>query len=708
MSFNDAAVGVRRFIIGLGKKALIANTVVVTADRIFAMRPSEISAAHAWLGVTCYTVYIYFNLSGYADMAIGLGRILGFRLPELFLWPYISDSMQEFWRRWLAALSAWFGDYVFVPTFVLFGLWHGPSWTFVAWGLFHGMFLVFERRGLADIMRYLRPSVRHAYVMLVVMVGWVLFRADTLPAAVAFLKAMVGLNEAAPTSLTIQWYLTADLGLALAAGVIGSVPIVPILGQWRDTLRHRLPAIGVDVAAAAALAIILAASVASFSPAASAHARYVWLGVSPSPSVVLGKDSWLFYADDHGLEDFANDSPLSEQDLVHWRAEIMRVRDWLQNRGVAYVVTFALDKYRVYPEEFPESIRQLGSISRLDQVYTALSDTRVTADTRQALSAATARERTYDVTGEHWNDRGAFAAYQAIIIAVRAQNPSVPPPWPREDFDAVSRRTSGKDLAAMIGLKDVLREDELSLVPKRPRLARVVDPPGGDPRASADRLVTEIAGSTLPRAVVFRDGFAGALVPFLSEHFSRVVYISQNDVDSRAVLREHPDVVIQETPTTPPLFSLPPPPNFLALTPSAGEGRGLGGGPPPPPVPPGGGGGVLPLFPPRGLLVFFPGVGGRGPGGGDPSSRSHTESPRAALYDALHAGVRPGSGAATWGVRRRTVPIRGVRKPLAEMTLLTPRNRPRRCARRARGRAARPARAAGVSGRRRAPRDRGT
>jgi hypothetical protein len=557
---NNFAVGVRRVIIGLGKIVLIANTVVVAADRIFAMRPAELSAAHAWLGVVCYTIYIYFNLSGYSDIAIGLARVLGFRVPENFLWPYISDSMQEFWRHWFAwrsALAIPIGDYAFIAMFgaaASFGLWHAASWAMVVWVLLHGMCLFLERRGLADLMRYLRPSVRHAYVMLIVAAGWVLFRSPSLLYAVTFLKAMVGLNEAAPTSLTIEWYLKPDLELALAAGVIGSIPIVPILDQWRRALKS-VPKIGVDLVAAAALAIILIASLASMPVAATrvprlaewnAHARYFRLGVSPSPAVILGRDSWLFYADGNSLEDFGNDNPLSEAELAGWRTFVTQVRDGLEKQGAAYVITLVPDKYRIYPEEFPESVRQVGYQSRLDQVYNALSDTRVTADLRPGLSAARASERIYDVTGGRWNDRGAFAAYQAIINAVRAQDPSVPPPLPLDDYDPEAHNIPGRDLAAMMGLDDVLREDELFLAPRRARLAHVVQssPAGSD--VTADTLVTEIPGSTLPRAVVFRDGFGDALVPFLSEHFSRVVYVSQHDVDARRIAREHADVVIQE------------------------------------------------------------------------------------------------------------------------------------------------------------------
>jgi alginate O-acetyltransferase complex protein AlgI len=278
LSFDDFACGARRFVIGLGKKVLIANTVAAPADQIFAMAPAELTAAHAWLAVTCYTIQIYFDFSGYSDMAIGLGRMFGFRFPENFLWPYVSETIQEFWRRWHITLSSWFRDYVYIPLggsrvsprrtyinlvaiFFLCGLWHGASWNFVLWGLFHGAFLVLERQGLAEIVRHLRPTVRHVYAMGVVMIGWVFFRADTLPSALAFLRAMAGLATPEPTPLGVTWYLTPDVLLALAAGVIGSIPIIPVAEAWRRSLRLGGAAALVDAAAAAALCAILAASI---------------------------------------------------------------------------------------------------------------------------------------------------------------------------------------------------------------------------------------------------------------------------------------------------------------------------------------------------------------------------------------------------------------------------------------------------------------
>jgi alginate O-acetyltransferase complex protein AlgI len=214
---DDFAYGVRRFIIGLSKKMLIANTLAVPADHIFAMPAGELTAAHAWTGVACYTLQIYFDFSGYSDMAVGLGRMFGFRFPENFNFPYIATSIQDFWRRWHMSLSAWFRDYVYIPlggnrastgrmyfnlvlVFFLCGLWHGASWTFVVWGLYHGGFLVIERIGLADRVRSLALPLRHGYALLVVMVGWVLFRADTLGGAAAMIGAMAGAAATVPAT----------------------------------------------------------------------------------------------------------------------------------------------------------------------------------------------------------------------------------------------------------------------------------------------------------------------------------------------------------------------------------------------------------------------------------------------------------------------------------------------------------------------------
>jgi hypothetical protein len=299
------------------------------------------------------------------------------------------------------------------------------------------------------------------------------------------------------------------------------------------------------------------------------ESRYFWLGVSPSPSVVLGKDGFLFFGIDESIDDYANVRPFTEREIANWRDAIVRLRDWCERRGMAYVFTIAPDKYLVYPEEFPESVHRIGPTSRSDELYSALSDTRVVADIRPVLSHAKAQERLYYLTDTHWNDRGAFAAYQTIINAVHAQNPRVPAAWPRSDFEPVSKEIEGQDLAGMMGLTYVLHEDALTLVPKRPRLARIIEPIGANPRESIGRLITEIPGSTLPRAVVFRDSFTNGLVPYLSEHFSRVVYLWQNDVDADVIESEHPDVVIQEI-VGRHLYSFVPTPSLIPSEPARG------------------------------------------------------------------------------------------------------------------------------------------
>jgi alginate O-acetyltransferase complex protein AlgI len=250
VTIDDFAYGVRRFVIGLAKKVLIANVVAVPADQIFGMPFGERSAGHAWLGLVCYTLQIYFDFSGYSDMAIGLGRMFGFRFPENFRWPYTAATVTDFWRRWHISLSSWFRDYLYIPlggnrvgrarryrnlvtVFFLCGLWHGANWTFVVWGLWHGTFLVIE--GVGSTSRNPQSAIRnvavlswpvwpHVYAMLVVMVGWVFFRAETLRGAIAFLQTMAGLTQTAPSVYTVGWYLTPELWLALVAGAIGSAP----------------------------------------------------------------------------------------------------------------------------------------------------------------------------------------------------------------------------------------------------------------------------------------------------------------------------------------------------------------------------------------------------------------------------------------------------------------------------------------------------
>jgi hypothetical protein len=276
------------------------------------------------------------------------------------------------------------------------------------------------------------------------------------------------------------------------------------------------------------------------------ESRLFVLGVSPSTSVARGRDGWLFYAEDSSIDDYARIDPLAPDAIANWREAVARARNWLAARKVQYVFAVAPDKHVIYPEELPATLAQVGDLSRTDQLYTALQDLGVAVDLRPALFAARARERIYQRTDTHWNDRGALIAYQEIINAVARRLPSTPAAWTRDEFDAVDRDVPAMDLARMIGLSRVLRETDMTLVPRRPRRARVVEPPGAQPTDEFGRLVTEIDDPSLPRAVIFRDSFVSRLVPFLSEHFSRAVYVWENDFDSDVVTRERPDVVIQE------------------------------------------------------------------------------------------------------------------------------------------------------------------
>ena len=274
--------------------------------------------------------------------------------------------------------------------------------------------------------------------------------------------------------------------------------------------------------------------------------RYFWLGVSPTPAVALGPRGWLFYVDDGGLEDFTNASPLSEPEIQNWRDTIVRAKKWCQARGIAYVFTILPDKGTIYPELFPQTAQRVSRLSRADQIVTAITDVGAAVDVRPALLEKKRSVRVFQKTDTHWNQRGAYEGYRTIIEALRLQLPSIPPARPESDFQPATRHIAGMDLAGMMGLTRVLGEEDLRFVPKHKRQYVVVEPKGNIVEAGEARIVTEIPGSTLPRAVVFRDSFMSAMGPYFSEHFSRVVYLWRNDFSVEEIEKEHPDVVVQE------------------------------------------------------------------------------------------------------------------------------------------------------------------
>jgi alginate O-acetyltransferase complex protein AlgI len=249
------ARGARRFVRGLAKKALVADTLASPSALIFGLPQHELSAGVAWFGLLCYTLQIFIDFSAYSDMAIGIGAMLGFRVPENFECPYAARSVRAFWARWHITLSTWFRDYVFIrilypagrvferagaraawsdflayaaatlATMLLIGLWHGAAWTFVLWGLYHGAMLVFERtRAGAWLARLPRPA-QHAYLLLAVMCGWVLFRLDTLDAVARYLSAMAGFTGGG--GAPIARYAGGDVLLALGAGILLSSTLAP-------------------------------------------------------------------------------------------------------------------------------------------------------------------------------------------------------------------------------------------------------------------------------------------------------------------------------------------------------------------------------------------------------------------------------------------------------------------------------------------------
>jgi alginate O-acetyltransferase complex protein AlgI len=251
-SWGRTSAGLRLVVIGLAMKVLVADPVAPLADAVFdhASAPGLIPA---WIGTAAYTLQIYFDFAGYSTIAVGLGVVFGFSLPRNFDRPYRSRSITEFWRRWHITLSAWFRDYLYIPlggnrlgagktyrnlivVFLLCGLWHGASWTFVLWGAWHGLFLVFERAGLKRVLDRLPPPIAWGYALAAVMVGWVLFRAPSLGAAVQVWRGMAGLNGVAiAVGPDLARVLSPSLLVLMAAAFWLSIfSLRPLRQLWPD------------------------------------------------------------------------------------------------------------------------------------------------------------------------------------------------------------------------------------------------------------------------------------------------------------------------------------------------------------------------------------------------------------------------------------------------------------------------------------------
>ncbi len=240
-TLDEKLGGLFRFIVGLAKKVLIADVLGQTADEIFALSNHELNTPTAWVGVLAYAFQIYFDFAGYSDMAIGLARMLAFRFPENFHFPYTARSVTEFWRRWHITLSNWMRDYLYIPlggnrvprrrlyfnlivVFLLSGLWHGAAWTFVFWGAFHGFFLILERFGLGARLAKAPRALGMAYTFGVVLVGWVFFRAQDFGFAVDYLGALF-LPQGGHLLVFTSAKFWVTMGLAAAGSFLGAFEV---------------------------------------------------------------------------------------------------------------------------------------------------------------------------------------------------------------------------------------------------------------------------------------------------------------------------------------------------------------------------------------------------------------------------------------------------------------------------------------------------
>lgn len=243
VSPEKTACGIRRFIFGLSKKLLIADKVGYTADAMFSLNDSDAGILTCWLGAAAYVIQIYFDFSGYSDMAVGLGKMFGFDFMENFNYPYISENMHDFWKRWHISISSWFKEYLYIPlggnrkgklrtalnriiVFFFTGLWHGANMTFIVWGLVHGLFLMLESYYIIPVDKIKSKLFRHLYTMLVVMVTFVIFRAENLYQAWFFIREMFTGFNISSQSLSIFFQQLSPLFIsAMTAGIVFSIPI---------------------------------------------------------------------------------------------------------------------------------------------------------------------------------------------------------------------------------------------------------------------------------------------------------------------------------------------------------------------------------------------------------------------------------------------------------------------------------------------------
>ena len=263
ITYDNVAYGVRRFIVGLAKKMLLANTMGAVADSIFTQPVSDFGTGVAWLGAIAYSFQLFYDFSGYSDMAIGLGHIFGFKFLENFNYPYISKSITEFWRRWHISLSTWFREYLYIPLggnriskqrtylnlFIVFlatGIWHGAAWTFIIWGIWHGIFIISERlTGIHQRTGTWKLSLaQHLYTILAFIIGWLIFRSDTISYAVHYIGNMFGLLATNPM-YSIPHYMDVQEWLSLMICILCAMPLFK--NMLNIDFRQKFANIGIDI-----------------------------------------------------------------------------------------------------------------------------------------------------------------------------------------------------------------------------------------------------------------------------------------------------------------------------------------------------------------------------------------------------------------------------------------------------------------------------
>lgn len=275
VNLDEFRNGTERFLIGLAKKVILANSLAVTADAVWISGAGESTWMVSWIGSIAYTLQIYFDFSGYSDMAIGLGKMFGFHFPENFRLPYVSKTITEFWRRWHISLSSWFKDYVYIPlggnkkhvylnlliVFLLTGIWHGAAWNFIVWGLWNFLFVLMERLIRTRTKRkgpLVLSAVTKLYTLFIVNLGWVFFRAPDLKAAARFILSMFGIGNTDQPGFTAGWYLDGFTILVFAAAILAASSLPERAGRL---LKKKLPETLLLVVKDAALLLLFAFSI---------------------------------------------------------------------------------------------------------------------------------------------------------------------------------------------------------------------------------------------------------------------------------------------------------------------------------------------------------------------------------------------------------------------------------------------------------------